>query len=68
MSISPEDIELLNKINEQLQSGKSLRQTASDMNISYDTLYSRIQRLGYELETDRRLVPKKRSPDLDATP
>jgi len=65
MSISSEDIEFLNKVNERLQSGMSLRQAAGDMNISYDTLYSRVQRLGYELETDRRLVPKKPAPDLD---
>ena len=65
MSVDHEDLTFLQLVNSKLQEGLSLPQVAEDMKMPAATLYSRIDRMGYELETDRRLVPKKPAPDLD---
>lgn len=64
MSLDTEDITFLQEADSKLQSGCSIEQTAEEMDIALSTFYNRVNRLGYDIEGFRRLVPK-RSPRID---
>lgn len=67
MVLSPDDLELATAVNRELATGKSIEQIAEDYAITGAALRSKIDRMGYEIEsvTCRRLIPK-RAPDLES--
>jgi len=70
MSISKEDLAFIQEVDKQLQETGSLSRVVMHKEngeiMPYETLYSRLVTAGYEIETSRRLVPKKPAPDLDS--
>jgi hypothetical protein len=62
------DPEFLRYVKDELDNGKSLPQIAEGLRRPAPTIYSRIDRLGYEVEseTTRTLVPKTPTPMNDA--
>lgn len=65
MSISTEDLEMVQRVNTLLQEGKTLPQVAVCLKIAFPTLYQAIRRAGYKIETQRRLVPTN-APELNS--
>lgn len=51
--------ELLKTVNDGLESGKELEEIADELQINYHTLYNKIRRANYAIETVKRqrLVP-----------
>jgi hypothetical protein len=65
MVLSNEDLEFVATVNDLLNKGLTPQEIADKFKTPMSTLRSRIDRLGYEIQIDRSLVPK-RAPDLDS--
>lgn len=65
MALTQEDMDFLTDVNCQLNNGKSPAEIAEALDMPQSTLRSTLLRLGYEIQINRSLIPK-RAPDLDS--